>query len=469
VLKKVFKSHYFWLTAISFLSQLYFFNRGFTPHDEGNMLHAAQRMLDVLAALFKLFGESILTGRVLMLIINTLTFIVIYKITHIATKKPHLGYFAALLFLSWGPTHINFPWHSMFALLSGVLTMLCLLMAIKFNSQKHYFLSGLTTFLTFLFKQNFGVALLIVNIIFFLTNKNKPGKKAVLSHLLGFTVPALIFEIYLINTSSLVAFINNFYQITISEIVVKGSLTTPFIYEYSFMGLVKTIFYLLPAILSIFSIIVLFAKRKQNYIFLGFFVFLFYIFGIRPITDYNHLSAPMSLVGIPLILSIAFAGKKNIQKVLCLAMVGLTALGFYTSLFKGYYRWETPLIKQNIFLDHPRAKIFADKKYSSVISTLSPYIKKYSDKDGYIFAYKHAPMFYFLYDRNNPTQYLSIARGSFADVQKAEIIVQLEKKDVKLVILQAYETGTKDKIINYVLENYTLLVQAPDYTLLKRN
>jgi len=476
------------LTAISFLSQLYFFNRGFTTHDEGNMLHAAQRILDgnvvykdfmfpytpgivfVLAAFFKLFGESILTGRVLMLIINTLTSIVIYKITHIVTKRPHLGYFAALLFLSWGPTHINFPWHSMFAIFSGVLTVLCLLLATKNNPQKYYFLSGLTTFLTFLFKQNFGAALLLVNVIFFLINKNRARKKAILSHLLGLAVLTLIFETYLINIGSLVAFIDNFYQITIREIVIKGSLTTPFIYEYSLIGLAKTIFYLMPAIISTFSIIILFTKsRSKVFLPVSLFVLLFYIFGIRPIADYVHLSPLLSLVGMPIALTINYllnSGLIILSYLLGLALIGT---GFYTAFYKGYYKWETPLIRQNVYLNLPRARIFTDRKYSKIVTAFLPHIEIHSDKNDYIFVYKYAPMFYFLYERKNPTEFFSTGRGVFIDAPKNKIINQLEKKDIKLVILQAYETDTKDKIINYVLENYTSLVQTPDYTLLKRN
>jgi hypothetical protein len=479
--------YYLWIVIVSVLSQIYFFNRGFTPHDEGNILHASQRLLNgeviyrdfdfpytpgtiySLALSSKLLGEGILSGRFLMLFVNTLSCLIIFKIAQVATKRHMLGLIASTVFLSWGPTHINFPWPTMFAILFGSSTVLLILLAIKHEPQKYLFFAGITTFITFIFKQNFGVALVLINTFASITSKKVRNKNSLLLHLLGIFLPALMFEIYLIKTNSLLPFIDNFYRITIQEIVVGKSLSTPFIYEHNLPGYIKAAFYLTPAIISLFSIYILLKHSKSRvFLFLCIYVLVFYLFGIRPVTDYNHLSPLLSISGIPLSLSVANTNNIKVRNLLLLFTTGLIFLGFYTGLFKGYYRWETPLSKQNIYLSSPRAYIYTDNKYFSIIKTIGPLIERHSDKDDYIFSYKHAPMFYFLFDRKNPTQYLSVGRGSFVNVSKNVVINQLKTKKVKLVILQSYETNTADEVIRYVQKNYFPLLQSPDYTLLKK-
>lgn len=488
MLIKLLKNHYLGIIVVSLISQAYFFNRGFLTHDAGNALHAAQRVLDgdiiykdffypytpgfvfLTALSFKVFGESILSGRILMLVVSTFTSIIIYKIVQNVIQKPYLGYIAAVVFLSWGPTHINFPWPTMFALFSGFLTLLLIISAYKHGNNLSYFLSGLTALLTFLFKQNFGIAIALTNVVFYIFAKNKITHKNLLTHFLGIGIGILLFEIYLSATNSLTDFLINLYQITFVQIIINKSLTTPFVYDTSFWGLIKTIFYLSPAIISFTYLLQSIRARKETsiYVTISTFVLLFYVFGIRPVTDYTRLSVVMSLVGIPLVL----IGVTNQPKLTILVNIGsitLIILGFYTALFKGYYRWETPLARQTVFLNNARAKIYTDTKYSKAVSELEPFIKQYSSENNYIFSYKHAPMFYFLFDRKNPTRYLSIARGSFSEVPPEEIISNLKQKNVKLVILQVFETDAKDPIIEFINQNYQLMFKSPDYLLLVKN
>src|SRR3989338_8150205 len=90
----------------------FFFNRGFAYYDEGFILHAAQRVLQgevpyrdfdliytpgsvyLTAAAFKLLGESILTGRILMLLVSWLTGYLVYLICVKATNN-RMGAFLA--------------------------------------------------------------------------------------------------------------------------------------------------------------------------------------------------------------------------------------------------------------------------------------------------------------------------------------------------------------------------------------
>src|SRR3989344_3118356 len=148
----------------------FFFNRGFAYYDEGFILHAAQRVLQgefpykdfdliytpgtvyLTAAAFKIFGESILAGRILSLTVSLLACYLVYKICFRSTKNYFGSFFAVLIYLAWGPTHINFPWPSMFALTTGMAALLV---------WPNYLVVGLITFITFIMKQNFGLAVFL--------------------------------------------------------------------------------------------------------------------------------------------------------------------------------------------------------------------------------------------------------------------------------------------------------------------
>src|SRR3989344_756811 len=165
---------YVFIILFSLLVLIFFFNRGFAYYDEGFILHAAQRILQreipykdfdliytpgtifLTAAAFKIFGESILTGRILALLLGLLTSCLVYQVCFRATKNNLGSFLAVLLYLAWGPAHINFPWPSMFALTAG-LTVLSFL--------PNYFMVGIMTAVVFLMKQNFGIAVFLTMLI----------------------------------------------------------------------------------------------------------------------------------------------------------------------------------------------------------------------------------------------------------------------------------------------------------------
>src|SRR3990167_9778051 len=94
-----------YLIFLSLLTSAFFFNRGFAYYDEGFILHAAQRVIQgelpyrdfdliytpgtvfLTAAAFKIFGESILAGRILSLLVSLLAVYLVYKICFRSTKN----------------------------------------------------------------------------------------------------------------------------------------------------------------------------------------------------------------------------------------------------------------------------------------------------------------------------------------------------------------------------------------------
>jgi hypothetical protein len=176
---KLFSKSFFWIIFFSTIFLLFFFNRGFLYHDEGYILHAVQRMIDgeipyrdfnfiyspgillVLFSFFKIFGETILVGRIVVLVTQIISAGLIYKLAKKINSDNAFAIFSTIIFLIFGPGHINFPWPVVFALLTGVLSM-------EFFLKENFFLSGVFAFLVFIFKQNFGIGVMLSIFFYFL-------------------------------------------------------------------------------------------------------------------------------------------------------------------------------------------------------------------------------------------------------------------------------------------------------------
>lgn len=480
----------FLLILLSISTLLFFFNRGFLPHDEGYILHSAQRILEgevvykdfhfiytpgsifLTALSFKILGESILAGRILMLLISLITSFVIYITIARITRNSLLSLLAILVYLSWGPTHINFPWPVMFSLLSGCLTCCFFVIAIDKQNKPFYFLAGVAAALTFLFKQNFGAAVLINSALLFLFVKEASQLKFFIYYILGIVSAILVFFVYLLSTNSFVPLLNDLYLYTIKKILQQGALSTPFVYDERLIKkILKTFFYLFPLILSSLAILSAYIHKSsaRKYFFLNSFCLLFYLFGIRPITDYVHLSPLLALTGIPLAIT-AFQFRHQVfQLFICVVSFVLIALGFYTALFRGYYRWETPLIRQNRFISSSRLKVFTDNKYSNVIPKLISSINKQTSPDSYIFVYYYAPTFYFIADRKNPTMFNEFTHGMSSREQELELIESLESKRVEIVLTHTPIKQRRDlPVAEYILQNYKPIEKVYEYTLWRK-
>lgn len=476
----------FFLILFSLLILLFFFNRGFLPYDEGYILHSAQRILMgekiykdfnfiytpgsvfLTAFSFKVLGESILSGRVLMLLITLTSTLILYNLVVKITQKPFLGLLAAFTYLSWGPSHINFPSPTMFALFGALTTYYFFIFALNEKSPLYYFLAGLGTASIFLFKQNFGFAALINSLIIFLSKKEIRSLKFFLSHLFGFVFLMAAFLIYLLSTNSFIPFLIDFYTFSVKKIILQGLLNTPFLYEEGFKKMLKALFYLIPFFVPLFTLAKAFIKRLKapKYLFLSSFCLLFFLVGIRPVTDFVHLAPLLALTGIPLAIAISQSEKQILKILGCIFSLALIILGFYTALFKGYFRWETPLIKQNKFLADSRIKIYVDNKYYLLIPQLSSFISQLSADDDHIFVFYYAPMFYFITDKKNPTRYSDFSPALSTKEEELEALKKLKKAQVNAVLLHfPVKLKRKSSIVEYIQQNYRPVEQLSQYSL----
>lgn len=468
-----------------FISLLFFYSRGFIPHDEGWILNPAQRILGgeipyrdfhyiytpgaayVVSLFFKFFKESILVSRLTALFFVLLTLLLLRKISLRVNTSPFLYVLPVLIFITWGPMHINFAWPVIFSIFSGLTTCYLLLVSYKNDRFLIFFLSGVFTAMTVLFKQNFGLALMLNNLIYlvFLRNRRITFLKY---HALGFLLTIALFLAYLFQNDALIPFYNDMYFFMFYQIIQEGMQSTPFVYpDLLYKQITKGIFYSLPLILGIPAIAVTFKKNKQ-FIFLASFCILFYIFGIRPTTDYPHLVPLLSLTGI-LFLSLYTLIENNlVKKIILILQILFICLGFYSAFFLNYYRWNPPLKVQDRMVGNSRMGILVDSSYASYIPAIDRYIRNNVNKNGYVFIYRFSPSFYFLSERKNPTKFIFLPPQILSNKDQAEIIKNLTDRKVSIILTDTNIREDKSILSEFVKGKYSLDKEIGNYQFWKK-
>jgi hypothetical protein len=329
--------------------------------DEGYILHSAQRLhsgeipykdfnfiytpgsIYVISAVFCLLGESILTGKIIVIFIAAITSIFIYLISYRIVKIRPLAISSVLIYLAWGPSHINFPFPVNFCIFTGITSLYIFLKIVEKPTIFYHVLLGIMVFITFYFKQNFGFALFWDYLILFILFKKIRTKKIIL-FFFAFFIGLAIFLLYLILTQSISGFIT-YSNYAYTEYFILHTVVAPFPYDLANpVGIVLKMFvYLLPLILSIFTIVIsLSSRNKIEWIASSLFVLFYYLVGIYPSTDYVHISPLLSLVGLPLVILSNYK-KFKLYIVIYVLIICVIIGGFYTAFFKGYYRWGAPM------------------------------------------------------------------------------------------------------------------------------
>lgn len=337
----------------------------------------------------------------------------------------------------------------------------------KSNRNSNYsYIAGISAGATLLFKQNFGIAIILVIIIAFIFNSKLRTKTQILNFVFGFSFVTGLFVIYLLANNSLFIFIEQMYHLMFQKIIVEGMLVTPFVYPGELhKQALKLIFYLSPAVISLYSIFLAF-KHNKKFIFVSAFPLLYYIFSIRPTTDLIHLAPLISISGISLSLIYGFSKNKIVKQATIAILLFLTLLGAYIVIFRGYYRWESPILSHNIFYKHPKVNILVDAKFKEVLDQVEPELQK-SPSD-YIFVYHFAPMFYFVSDKKNPTYYDDLQPQLLSRSEQQKIIFQLQKNRVDTVLSNSNLKSENTILTKFILSNYHPYKSTHDYTIWKQ-
>lgn len=467
-------SSYFFIA--SFLVLIFFHTRGVIVHDEGYVLNSAVNTLSgqtlyrdfhfsytpgsvyLVTLFFYIFGQSVLASRILMILVSFVSVFLIFKTSKIITKRDIYGYVSSILFLAWGPSHINFAWPVMFVLPASLL----ILYLLAKNSYKKYtwvpFTTGFLCIIVFLFKQNFGIIFVPV-LLALLTARNR-NKSDVLYATYGLLWGVIIFCSYLLATGSFSAFVFDFYTFTIKKVLLNNDITTPLFYSDTPVKIVaRTLLYFSPLYLSIFAIGLLIYRKRYYLLHIPLTVLLFLFVGIRPTTDYVHVVPILSLVGLPIIIIANQLPTSIIKLTVYSFVILLILLGFHSALFRGYYRWDRMLSENNQYVGG-KVKVLTNPQFASINDSLSKLVDQNSKKGDYIFINTYAPLEYFILERRNPTPYDFPGFVSPA-IYEQSVIYNLIAKDVKIVFMISENDETA--IGKYVKKNYIQRSHIGDY------
>jgi hypothetical protein len=461
------------LFGLLVLSTLIFFHvRGITYFDEGYILNSALRSahgqipyrdFDMVytpfsflftAVFLQMFGESVLAGRLAALSISLFSIGAIYLLLSLFTNNRFIIFTTILFYLSWGPTHINFPWPTMFALCFLLYAAYFYLLGILRSTHTFFFFAGILTVLVFLSKQNFGGGALLVFTTAFLFLNITDKKEKFFSYIAGIIALATGYLLFLLATSSLLPFLQNMYLYTLQRVFVDKSLETPFIYEGSFFArIAKTLFYTSPLVVALAALRVI-PKQKKVFVILPILTGMFYILGIRPTTDYVHVVALLAMSSISVAILLTFIKEKVVRYLFCAFVILMTVLGFYTAYFKGYYQWEQPLSKATTYVSYERAQIFLNAQKDDELKKLVTFIQSRTKSDDYIFINAYEPMVYFLSGRKNPTPYDLISINQLPLSYQQNIIFRLQEQNVRFVLMHDLHRNENSIVANYIRKNY---------------
>jgi hypothetical protein len=471
---------------LSFFILIFFHLKGVVYYDEGYILNSALRIVNgqvpyrdfdmvytpisflTVAAFLKIFGVSVFSGRLAALTISLLSLLALYKLLNIITKNNFFICICLLFFISWGPAHINFPWPVMFSICFSLYTLLFYLYGVMKKKQMYFFLAGILTIIVFLSKQNFGLGLIFATCISFFCFNTKKKRIFICSFVSGIAAACALTAFLLLMSSSFLQFFQNLYVYTFKRILVEKTLDTPFLYTGSFLTrFTKLFYYLLPPLFSLGAFYVS-LKYEIKYILIAFFVLTFYLLGIRPTTDYNHFVPLLAVSIIALAIIFQFIRSFVLRNMLYGFIIFMIALGFYRAYSGGYYKWEPPLRDATYYAKDPRLQVFLEKDVATKTTELKYFIDTQTEPDEYIFVNYYAPFVYFVSGRKNISRYDLVDQNALPVSYKKDLLQELQKKKVKLIIMNEMNKNEKSAIVDFIKKNYRFERDINGYIIYKK-
>jgi hypothetical protein len=243
------------------------------------------------------------------------------------------------------------------------------------------------------------------------------------------------------------------YVYTVQRIIIEQTLSTGFIFGNSIYAVGKSLFYLLPLIVSVWVSIIC-VKQQKQLLFLPIFVGIFYVLGIRPTTDFIHLTPLLSLLGVAFLPIYSSQKKGIIKHIAFVCSIILIFIGIYAAYFSGFYKWEPERKNDIYFSPLPKTAIFLDDYHKNELESLQKEIQKRTKKSEYIYVYGYIPLLYFITDRQNPTPYDLIEPTEFYNKVEKDVIRKLQKNHVR-VVLTTGKLG-ETNVGEYIQKEYTI-------------
>ena len=124
----------------------------------------------------------------------------------------------------------------------------------------------------------------------------------------------------------------------------------------------------------------------------------------------------------------------------------------------GFYAGTIGAVKQETaLLDMPRIKVYTNPAEAEWIKKVVDRIESYSEVNDPILALPLNPIFYFLTDRINPTAYDWILPGMFNEADERKVIEQLQESPPKVIVFVDIPIDGKE---DRRLANYTPLIYS---------
>jgi hypothetical protein len=381
-------------------------------------------------------------------------------------------FIVSLSYIFWGAGHINFVWPVMFCL-TNALVILTLLIADKDKQQPfHFFCIGIIAAWTFILKQNFGLAIFLANLIFFLIVRKSLKIRIILWYLLGYATIILLQVVYFLCTNSLFAYIQQFYLYTVVKIYQQHILNSLFPWQYPapfFYQVIKLLFYVSPLIFSVLTIILIVRKHADKWLIsIPLISISYYLLSIRPTTDFIHLSPLLALAMPSLGISYQLLQQKRTKLFTTCIVIIFVVLGGYSAFFQHYYRWTTPLIRQNHFISNPHIQLFSDEKEYQNIAEINSFFQKNDPNDHYTFVYAFTPLYYFVLNKQNPTEFDDLQLGGPSPQDQKKIINQLQETHVHYILTDTNLLHDSSLIATFIRKHFTTVKIVTDYFIWKK-
>ncbi len=466
------------------------YRNGIDLGDEGFLAYSAVRVWDgqipnrdfvslqpplsfyTVAAVFKLFGTSLITLRTLGLCIYLAIILLVYAITSSLTG-PVLALMAAMLAATIGMPFFNFTpfavWHGIAA------SLLTIYFILKFTSAKRRrwaFLSGVTTALTILSRHDQGVYLVVAVLTYVLITRIAIRKKSNSNNLLGFWAvgtAAIILPLTMYWTIS-GALPYMFRQLVISPLTTYAKTSSlPFPVFKSSLPLHVNLFiglmYLSPTIEGLMAIwlitLVIRGRFNAEHSPIAFILIVSVLFYCQVLirSDIFHFLIVLPpffilLSTVVQTLSGAFnrrwmsTGIKFVMLAIIVSLLLCTKPVFLPAAGKNM---------KTISLERGGVKTTASLAGS--IEHMVGIIQKYSGPDEPILCLPYHPMFYFLSERCNPTRWNYIWPGDQTAEDYKQLIEQAEASRPAVVVLvkKANMIYYAPAIVDYVNRKYKMI------------
>ena len=282
---------------------------GLIPYNDFNMLQTPLLSF-ILGGIFKIFGQELFVMRVVSTILGAGIILVAFKILKelkLNTKWSILS--SALLFLFIiRDFYIDYNYAILF------ITLLLIYLELKDRNYgiKYNLLVGLLAGITILLKQNTGIIISGITILYLLLEKrDKETAKVILYRVLGVLIPCIILLIYLLVTNSISSFIDycilgiGTFENSISylKLLRGGDLN-------AFLGMIAPVILVILFVVNIVNIRRKIIKSKEGNLIL--FVFALAQFTVvYPIADEIHFK----IAAFPTILIVLYYICKKIQEI----------------------------------------------------------------------------------------------------------------------------------------------------------